>query len=78
MIALDTNALIRLLTEDDPEQAKIVREIILMAEENGIHIIVLSEVMIEVVWEFCVLMEHMRDGFETVFESGIDEDTARH
>ena len=29
MIALDTNALVRLLTEDDPEQAKTVQEIIL-------------------------------------------------
>ena len=50
MIALDTNALVRLLTEDDPEQAKTVREIILMAEENGIQIIILSEVLIETVW----------------------------
>jgi predicted nucleic-acid-binding protein len=50
MIALDTNILIRMLTEDDPEQTKAVQEIILLAETNKIRIAVLSEVLIETVW----------------------------
>lgn len=50
MIALDTNALVRLLTEDDPQQTKTVQEILLLAENNKINILILSEVLIETVW----------------------------
>jgi len=46
----DTNALVRLLTEDDPEQTKAVQEIIMLAENNKIKIIILSEVLMETVW----------------------------
>lgn len=50
MIALDTNALIRMLIEDDPNQAKIVRELITQVENNSGQILILSEVLIETVW----------------------------
>ena len=50
MIALDTNALVRVLVEDDPNQAKTVQKTIKFAEKNSIQILILSEVLIETVW----------------------------
>jgi len=50
MIAFDTNALVRMLIEDDKRQAEIVREIIKFAEKNAIKILILTEVLIETVW----------------------------
>ena len=50
MIALDTNALVRLLIEDDENQALKVRKIINLAEKNSIQVLILSEVLIETVW----------------------------
>ena len=50
MIALDTNALVRMLIEDDENQAKIVQQIVASAEKNSVQIIILSEVLIETVW----------------------------
>jgi predicted nucleic-acid-binding protein len=50
MIAFDTNALIRMLIEDDPNQAKIVRELITQVENNSGQILILAEVLIETVW----------------------------
>jgi predicted nucleic-acid-binding protein len=50
MIALDTNALVRMLIEDDENQAKIVQQVIVLAEKNSVQIIILSEVLIETVW----------------------------
>ena len=50
MIALDTNALVRMLIEDDQNQAKKVREAVSFAEKKSLQIIILSEVLIETVW----------------------------
>ena len=50
MIALDTNALVRILVEDDPDQAKTVQDIIWEAEKEGWKILILSEVLMETVW----------------------------
>ena len=50
MIALDTNAIVRVLIEDDEAQAKKVRAIINHAERNGRKTLILSEVVIETVW----------------------------
>lgn len=50
MIALDTNALIRLLIEDDETQARKVKKLIESIEKQGRQIIVLTEVLIETVW----------------------------
>lgn len=51
MIALDTNAIVRLLLEDDASQAATVRSVIRRAEkEEGRQIVVLPEVLIETVW----------------------------
>ncbi len=50
MIAFDTNAIIRVLTEDDEVQAKKVRDVIQDAEENGRRVLILPEVLIETVW----------------------------
>lgn len=50
MIALDTNALIRVLVEDDEDQAHTVRETVTFAEKNSIQILILSEVLLETVW----------------------------
>ena len=50
MIAIDTNALIRLLIEDSYRQAKAVQEIVIYAENNSLQILILNEVLIETVW----------------------------
>ena len=50
MIAVDTNALVRVLVEDDKEQAQAVRKTINFAEKNSIQILILSEVLLETVW----------------------------
>jgi predicted nucleic-acid-binding protein len=50
MIAFDTNALVRMVMEDDDHQAKIVQEVVTFAEENSLPILVLPEVIIETVW----------------------------
>jgi len=50
LIALDTNALVRTLIEDDIRQAKIIEKMIVLAEEQGSQILILSEVLVETVW----------------------------
>ena len=50
MIALDTNALIRLVIEDDEAQARKVKKLIESIEKYGQQIIILTEVLIETVW----------------------------
>ena len=50
MIALDTNALVRLLIEDDEKQALTVKNIIESVEKKGKQIIILTGVLIETVW----------------------------
>ena len=50
MIALDTNAVVRLLIEDDVKQAKKVQDVVALAEKKLISILILSEVLIETVW----------------------------
>ena len=50
MIAFDTNALVRMLIEDDENQAKIVQEVVTLAEQNSLQIMILPEVLIETVW----------------------------
>ena len=66
MIALDTNAIVRLLTEDDEIQAKVVQTIIKNAETNGTRLLVLSEVVIETVWVIESVYQCNRDEI-TVF-----------
>ena len=50
MIALDTNAVVRLLVEDDAEQAEAVKRLVRSAEKSGISLLILSEVVLETVW----------------------------
>jgi predicted nucleic-acid-binding protein len=50
MIALDTNALVRLLVEDDAQQAKIIQQVVSFAEQKSITVLVLPEVLLETVW----------------------------
>lgn len=50
MIALDTNALVRMLIEDNEKQALTVKKLIESAEKKGLQIIILTEVLIETVW----------------------------
>lgn len=50
MIAFDTNALIRMIIEDDAVQAKTVEQIVSRVEESGGQILLVPEVLIETVW----------------------------
>jgi len=50
MIALDTNALLRLLVEDDEAQAQMVRQVVTVSEKTSELILILPEVLIETVW----------------------------
>ena len=40
MISLDTNALVRVLIEDDKRQAKMTEETIVLAEEKSVQILI--------------------------------------
>lgn len=50
MIALDTNALVRLLVEDDKKQAEAVQKTVVFAEKNALQVLIIPEVLIETVW----------------------------
>ena len=50
MIALDTNALVRLLVEDEKAQAARVKGLVEDAESVGRPILLLTEVVLETVW----------------------------
>jgi predicted nucleic-acid-binding protein len=50
MIAFDTNALVRMLIEDNKTQAKAVQKAVLFAESKSLQILILSEVITETVW----------------------------
>jgi predicted nucleic-acid-binding protein len=50
LIALDTNALVRILIEDDEKQALAVKKLIELVENKDKQIIILTEVLIETVW----------------------------
>jgi len=50
LIALDTNALVRILIEDDEKQALAVKKLIELVENKAKKIIILTEVLIETVW----------------------------
>jgi predicted nucleic-acid-binding protein len=50
LISLDTNALVRIIIEDDKKQAKIVEKTITLAEKKSVPILILSEVIVETVW----------------------------
>ncbi len=61
MIALDTNALVRLIVEDDKKQALEVRRLVEKAEKTGEPIFILTEVLIETVWVFQSIYECSRE-----------------
>ena len=50
MIAFDTNAIVRMLVEDDIRQAETVKAIVTQVESAGDQILILPEVLIETVW----------------------------
>jgi len=50
VIVLDTNALVRFLVRDDPNQAQAVRELVSLAEQKGEPLVILTEVLMETVW----------------------------
>ncbi len=50
MISIDTNALVRMLIEDDKDQFQAVRKVISLVEKNSGQILLLSEVLMETIW----------------------------
>ena len=69
MIALDTNAIVRVLTEDDEIQAKAVQAVIKNAETNGRRLLILSEVVIETVWVLESVYQCSREEIAVFIES---------
>jgi predicted nucleic-acid-binding protein len=69
MIALDTNAIVRVLVEDDEKQAQTVQTIITDAEQNGIKILILSEVIIETIWVLESAYQCVRDEIASLIEN---------
>jgi len=61
MMALDTNALLRLILEDDPEQAVAVQKAVAVAEKNAVPVLILTEVLIEAVWVLVSGYEYSRE-----------------
>ena len=50
MISLDTNALVRMLIEDDKDQFQAVQKVVSLVEKNSSQILLLSEVLMETIW----------------------------
>ena len=69
MIALDTNALVRMLIEDDRRQAKMIEETIALAEEKSIQILILSEVLVETVWVLESVYQCIREEISQFLEA---------
>jgi predicted nucleic-acid-binding protein len=69
MIALDTNAIVRLLTEDDEIQANKVQNVINDSEINVRRILILSEVIIETVWVLESVYHCTNDEISMLIES---------
>ena len=69
MIALDTNALVRLLIEDDEKQALTVKKIIESSEKKGQQVIILTEVLIETVWVLESIYECTREDIYRFLET---------
>ena len=69
MIALDTNALVRILIEDHEKQASTVKKIIESAEKKGQQIIILTEVLIETVWVLESVYECTREDIYRFLET---------
>ena len=69
MIALDTNALVRLLVEDDAEQAKMVQQLVLYAEKKSMTLLILPEVLLETVWVLESVYDCKRDEISTFLQA---------
>lgn len=71
MIALDTNALVRLLVDsaDAPEQSARVRALVADAERMGRRVYVGDVVLAELVWVLTRAMRVSRDGVLAAIES---------
>lgn len=50
MISLDTNVLVRLLLEDNPDQTARARRLVKQVEQSGEPILILAGVLLETVW----------------------------
>lgn len=50
MIAIDTNVLVRLVTDDDPAQAQLAQDALELAARAGKALIVVNIVMCELIW----------------------------
>jgi predicted nucleic-acid-binding protein len=75
MIAFDTNALVRMLIEDDKSQARAVQKAVLFAEEKSLQILILSEVIIETVWVLETVYQCTRNEVSQFLESLISTST---
>jgi predicted nucleic-acid-binding protein len=69
LISLDTNALVRMLIEDDRRQAKMIEETIALAEEKSIQILILSEVLLETVWVLESVYQCIREEISQFLEA---------
>ncbi len=69
MIALDTNALVRLLIEDDETQALVVKKLVASMEKQGRQILILTEVLIETVWVLESVYECTREDIHRFLET---------
>lgn len=75
MIALDTNALVRMLIEDDQNQAKKVQKVVSLAEKNSLQIIILSKVLIETVWVLEAVYKCTREEISQFLETLLSTST---
>lgn len=75
MIAFDTNALVRMLIEDNVSQARAVQKTVLFAEEKSFQILILSEVIIETVWVLETAYQCTRDEVSQFLERLISTTT---
>ena len=68
MIAIDTNVLVRYLTQDDPTQAETATQVIEEATERGELLYITSIVLCEVVWVLESAYGHSKQEIRAVLE----------
>ncbi len=69
MIAVDTNVLVRLVVDEDQEQSRRVRNLLLEAERNGEQVRVLVGVLLETFWALRSIYGYGREDVGDVLAS---------
>jgi len=74
VIALDTNALVRLAVGDDPDQAARVQQAVLHAQERNVPVLILDGVLMETAWVLISGYGYAREDVAELIEALLSSD----